>query len=55
MRDVTNKIFEAVDEGLLSWEVVAQCALKYMSEDEVKNMAKANELLELLNIDDEGN
>lgn len=43
--ETTNRILEMVDEGLLDAKAVLLMALKWMSEDEVKAMAKANELL----------
>ena len=42
-RQMTNKIYDAVNEGLLTWEQVAEAALCYMSEDEVADMAHSNE------------
>jgi hypothetical protein len=44
MRDATNKILEMIDEGLLDARAVAQMCLKYMSEDDVADMADANEI-----------
>lgn len=44
-RKTTNKILEMVDEGLVDARDVLLMALKWMSEDDVKAMAKANELL----------
>ena len=41
----TNKILEMVDEGLVNARDVLLMALKWMSEDDVEAMAKANELL----------
>lgn len=46
MRDTTNKILEMIDEGLLDARTVASACLKYMSEDEVTEMASMNEFLE---------
>lgn len=43
-REATNKILEMVDEGLLNPRDVLLMALKWMSEDDVKEMAEANEL-----------
>ena len=43
-RVTTNKILEMVDEGLLNPRDVVLMALKWMSEDDVKEMAEANEL-----------
>lgn len=43
VREITNKIYNAVEEGALTWETVAAAALSYMSEDEVAEMAEMNE------------
>jgi len=42
-RKATNKILEMVEEGLLNKDTVIMACLKYMSEDEVADMAHANE------------
>jgi hypothetical protein len=52
-RKVTNKVLEAADEGLLTWEHIASAALKYMSEDQVADMAHANEFFMYEEDDDE--
>lgn len=44
VREATNKILEMVDEGLLNPRDVLLMALKWMSEDDVKAMAEANEI-----------
>lgn len=41
-RHYTNKILEAMDEGLLDTQTVVMAALNYLSEDEVKDLAHAN-------------
>jgi hypothetical protein len=46
VREATNKILEMVDDGLLNPRDVLLMALKWMSEDDVKAMAEANELFE---------
>lgn len=43
IREVTNRIHEAVEEGLLTWEQVARGALQYMSEDDIAEMAHNEE------------
>jgi hypothetical protein len=43
MRDATNRILELVEEGMLDRDTVIMACLKYMSEDEVADMAHANE------------
>ena len=43
-REATNKVLEMVDEGLLNPRDVLLMALKWMSEDDVKEMCKANEI-----------
>lgn len=42
-RHYTNKIIEALDEGMLDRDSVIMAALSYMSEDEVKDLAHVNE------------
>ena len=42
-REATNKILEMIDEGMLDRDTVIMAALKYMSEDDVADMAHANE------------
>ena len=42
-REATNKILEMVEEGVLDKDNVILACLKYMSEDEVADMAHINE------------
>ena len=49
-RKTTCEILDLVDEGVLNALDVLQAALMWMSEDEVADMARANEFL----TDDEG-
>lgn len=49
VRNTTNKVLNLADEGLISYRTLAEMALKWMSEDDVAEMARANELF----IDDE--
>jgi hypothetical protein len=42
-RKATNKILEYVESGLLDKDTVIMACLKYMSEDDVADMAHANE------------
>jgi hypothetical protein len=42
-RQATNRILEMVECGLLDKDQVILACLKYMSEDEVADMAHANE------------
>ena len=44
-REVTNKLLELQEAGVLSWEAIGRAALISMSEDDVAQMAHANELL----------
>ena len=44
VREATNKVLEMVDDGLLNPRDVLLMALKWMSEDNVKEMCKANEI-----------
>ena len=43
-RRITCKVLEMADDGLISWRALAEMALKWMSEDDVKEMCKANEI-----------
>jgi len=45
MREMTSKLIAMMDEGLISAEVVAEMALAYMSEDDVADMMRANDIL----------
>lgn len=44
-REHTNKLLEMIEEGLLNPDTVILACLKYMSEDEVKDMMEANEFI----------
>lgn len=44
-REVTCELIEFAEDGILTWEAIARAALCYLSEDDVKEMAKLNELL----------
>ena len=44
-RKYTNLVIDAMDEGTLDPRYVATSAMGYMSEDDVKEMCHANELL----------
>ena len=46
MRNTADKILEMIDNGLLDARTVSLACLKYMSEDEVADMAVANEFIE---------
>ena len=43
-RSATEKVLEMVDEGMLNPRDVLLMCLKYMSDDDVKEMCKANEI-----------
>jgi hypothetical protein len=45
-RQYTNKMLEAVEEGLLDRDQVILACLKWMTDRDVHLMAKANEFLE---------
>ena len=44
-RKVTNQILELVEDGILDPQAVMEACLKYMSEDDVADMAHCNELI----------
>ena len=43
VREATDKILEMVEEGILDKDMVIMSCLKYMSEDDVADMAHCNE------------
>jgi hypothetical protein len=45
VRKATNRLLEMADDGAISWKTLAECALRWMSEDDVAEMSRANELL----------
>jgi hypothetical protein len=54
MREATDKILEMVEEGILDRDTVIMAALKYMSEDDVADMAHANEFFDEDDYEDDG-
>ena len=42
-RQATDKVLEAVEEGMIDKDMVIMACLKYMSEDDVADMCHANE------------
>jgi len=51
-REYTTKLLDMMDEGLISAEMVAEMALQYMSEDEVKDMMLSNDIVDYDDEDD---
>lgn len=45
-RTYTNKLLEMIEEGLLDRDNVITACIKYMSEDDVKDMMHCNEFIE---------
>jgi hypothetical protein len=54
MRTQTNRLIDMMDEGLISAQAVADMALAYMSEDEVADMMRANDILDEEEDEDDG-
>jgi len=44
-RKITNKILCMIEEGLLDPQAVLEACLKYMSENDVADMARVNEFI----------
>ena len=53
-REATTKILEMVEEGILDRDTVIMACLKYMSEDDVADMAHVNEFFEEEDYEDDG-
>lgn len=54
MRKQTTRLLEMMDEGLISATAVAEMALSYMSEDDVADMMRANDILDDEEDEDDG-
>ena len=52
-REYTSKLLDAIEQGLLSPQAVVEMALTYMSESEVEDMMRVNDLLYYLDAEDE--
>jgi hypothetical protein len=52
MRTQTNRLIDMMDEGLISAQAVAEMALAYMSEDDVADMMRCNDILDQEDEDD---
>jgi hypothetical protein len=44
-REYTSKLLELVEDGMLDRDTVIMACVKYMSEDDVKDMMEANEFI----------
>lgn len=44
-RKITNRLFELLDEGVLDPQFLIACCLNYMSESDIEDMARINEML----------
>ena len=44
-REYTNRLLEMIEDGLLDKDTVILSCVKYMSEDEVKDMMFINEMV----------
>jgi hypothetical protein len=45
VRKETNRVLEMAEDGVISWEDIARIALNWMSEDDVAEMLRANDLI----------
>lgn len=50
-RKWTKGLIDAMDEGMIDPAVVAQMALSFLSEDDVRDMCRANEIENLVDPD----
>ena len=51
-REYTNKLLEAMAEGVISVESIVEMCLCYMSEDDVKDMVLSNDMEVLIGAED---
>ena len=54
MRTQTTKLLEMMDEGLINANTIAEMCLAYMSEDDVADMMRANDILDEDEDEDDG-
>lgn len=54
VRKATNKIIELAETGMISWRDIAMMSLKWMSEDSVADMLRANDVIFEEDEEDEG-
>ena len=45
-RQTTNKLIELIEDGLLDKDYLISACLSYMSEDDVADMARYNEIID---------
>ena len=55
VRQATNRVLEMVEEGILDKDTVIMSCLKYMSEDDVADMAHSNEFFMTTNDEEDDN
>ena len=53
MRTQTTRLLEMMDEGVITAQSVAEMALSYMSEDDVADMMRCNDILDEDELDEE--
>lgn len=53
MRAQTNRLIDMMEEGLISAQAVADMALAHMSEDDVADMMRANDILDNEDVEEE--
>jgi hypothetical protein len=46
VREITNRLLDLADEGVLTWEIIGKACLSYMSESDVADMAGYNYLID---------
>ena len=46
-RKATRRLLELAEDGVISWHMLAEMALNWMSEDDVEDMAIQNGLLDV--------
>lgn len=41
---IKERVFDAIEEGILTDELIVECAIKYMSSADIEDMLHANEI-----------
>ena len=53
MRTQTTRLLDMIADGVISAQAVAEMALSYMSEDDVADMMRSNDILEDEDLDED--
>jgi hypothetical protein len=53
MRKATNRVYELIEQGVITHEQIVDMCMGFMSEDDVRDMLDANELSERFQVEED--